>query len=971
MNNDPIALFAVAQTDGRPAAPVSAPAAFDVYTLLLDAMRLIVTAPNYAAAVQRSVAYLRGKCRLAQLIVEMQEGETIRRDTFDAPPGSDTAPVLPDAPARRVVVPLASSETRGSITFLFIPDAPHIPRDVLETLAGSLGLRLTDENMRRRAQEAEQKAARRLREVAAQADVGQALTHAPSEQTLQNIVERIARLMEAQTCSLLLLDARQQNLHIAASYGLAPDTRVQKQLLGDSIAGRVAQTQEPLLIGKSVPRDARLGGIKLRAEMGSAMLTPLQDQENRVLGVLCVRRSSDKAEFTIDEAHLFGAFATQATLALVNARLIEDLNRRAHDLLKIAALSRSLLSSIDLDAALQTTLQEVCEVVGCDRCCLYLREPDRPVFTPRLLYGYPDHIGRNPVKMGEGAVGLAARTRQPLCFDSALPVTPEAAQELRYRQMKGYARALGTSAFAALPLLTSRDACIGVLVADNKFQRGPVTRDQMNLLQAFASQAGIALENARLSEQMQDSDASLRGLKDYTDNVLQSIEAAIITTDGRGHVARCNRAAEESFQRPIRALRDMPLADALGYLRLPPDEAEHLLKLVRQVQETGEPVHRLKLTLHPQERPPATVYLMVSRLPDHKPVKNDGGKPMRSGVVIIFEDVTQEVRLEAELEKMRRLADIGQLAAKMAHEVRNALSPIKGAAQIIRSDMQNEEERREEERKQAKAKRNKGTSGDAVASGQLNSNHASCVEPEYPNEETDEQTDEATNEEPDGRAASTEWPDMIIAEVDSLSRLTSEMLDFARPTPLDPRPVALNIFVRTSVQALTSFLEEHGVRLEWRLDPDAALVQADPTQLGQVVRNLVMNAAQAMPEGGTLTLHSALDSARGEIALRFEDTGVGIPEADLERIFRPFVTTRPRGTGLGLPIVQKIVDHHGGRVEVKSRFGQGTCFTVWLPLVAPRSRFDGGFWSEEESASRIRPEGALTYEGDEGTLPDN
>lgn len=959
MNNDPVALSPTVQRHGLPAAPVSASAVFDIYTLLLDAVRVIVTAPDYAAAMQRAVAYLCDKCQLAQLVVEMQEGDAFRRDTFCELSDSDAASVLPHAPARRVVVPLISSERKGSITFVFMPDAPHIPRDVLETLAGSLGLRLADENMRRRAQEAEQKAARRLRDVAAQADVGQALTRVPSEQTLQRIVERAARLMEAQTCSLLLLDARQQNLHIAASYGLTPDARVQKQLLGDSIAGRVAQTQQPLLIGKSVPRDARLGGIKLRSELGSAMLTPLLDQQNCVLGVLCVRRPSDKPEFTVDEAHLFGAFATQATLALVNTRLIEDLNRRADDLLKIAALSRSLLSSIDLDAALQTTLQEVCDVVGCDRCCLYLREPDRPVFTPRLLHGYPNHIGRNPVKMGEGAVGLAARTRQPLCFDSALPVPPEAAQELPYRQMKGYARSLGTNAFAALPLLTSRDACIGVLVADNKLRRGPVTRDQMNLLQAFASQAGIALENARLSEQMQDSAASLRGLKDYTDNVLQSIEAAIVTTDGRGHLARCNRAAEETFQRPARALRDVPLADALAYLRLPPDEAEHLLKLVRHVQETGEPVHRLKLTLHPQERPPATVYLMVSRLPDHKPVKNDGGKPMRSGVVIIFEDVTQEVRLEAELEKMRRLADIGQLAAKMAHEVRNALSPIKGAAQIIRSDMQSEEER-----KQEKESRRKGKGGNAVTSGLLHADSAAHAEPEFLD-------DGAGNAEPDVRAANTEWPDMIIAEVDGLSRLTSEMLDFARPTPLDPRPVALNIFLRTSVQALAYFLEEHGVRLQWRLDPDAALVQADPAQLGQVVRNLVMNAAQAMPEGGTLTLHSALDRARGEIALRFEDTGVGIPEADVERIFRPFVTTRPKGTGLGLPIVQKIVDHHGGRVEVKSQVGQGTCFTVWLPLTPPQSRFDGGFWREEESTAHIRPEGALTYEGDEGTLPDN
>ncbi len=106
---------------------------------------------------------------------------------------------------------------------------------------------------------------------------------------------------------------------------------------------------------------------------------------------------------------------------------------------------------------------------------------------------------------------------------------------------------------------------------------------------------------------------------------------------------------------------------------------------------------------------------MASRLPERANERTD--KVERAGIVIIFEDVTQEMRLEAEVEKMRRLADIGQLAAKMAHEVRNALSPIKGAAQLMRSETEN-----------------------------------------------------------------PEWPDIIIAEVDGLSRLTSEMLNFARPT---------------------------------------------------------------------------------------------------------------------------------------------------------------------------------------------
>ena len=228
---------------------------------------------------------------------------------------------------------------------------------------------------------------------------------------------------------------------------------------------------------------------------------------------------------------------------------------------------------------------------------------------------------------------------------------------------------------------------------------------------------------------------------------------------------------------------------------------------------------------------------------------------------------------------MRRLADIGQLAAKMAHEVRNALSPIRGAAQIIRAELE-------------------------------------------------------------GKAGAVEWPDIIVAEVDNLSRLTSEMLDFARPTLLDPRPLSVHDFLLGAVQSLSTFLTEHRVEVQWGVPVDLPKLQADPVQLGQVVRNIVMNAAQSMPDGGALFLHADYNPTAGLLAIRFRDTGIGIARDDLDRIFRPFVTTKPKGTGLGLPIVQKIVDHHGGRVEVESQVGEGTCFSVLLPLKPTRDKAD-------------------------------
>lgn len=773
-----------------------------------------------------------------------------------------------------------------------------------------------NDKLRQQSAQAEKNAMNRLLKVAAIFGTGQALPLLEDAQLLQSIVDRMALLMEAQACSILLLDEGHNRLRIAASYGLPPDVRAQTQLLGEGIAGSIIHSEEPLLISETAQRDPRLENVTLKPGMGSAILVPMKDRDNQSLGVVCIRRRPDKTQFAAEEVKIFSIFASQTALALTNSRLVKDLNRRTGELLKISTLSRALLSTIDLDTLLRTAVEEICSVVGCDRCCLYWRESNKSVLTSRFFQGYPESISRNPVKMGEGAVGLAAESKIILHFDSQVPASSDKVELMHYRKMKGFARSLGTDSFIAIPILTSNETCIGVFVADNKLQHLPISMAQRDLLMAFVSQAGIAIENALLYEQMQINVSNLRRLKDYTDNVLQSIESAILTTDGRGHTVRCNRAAEEILNCSEKALRDVPLAEALSNLRLPAEEADRLLALALRVLETGEAVHRLKLTLHPHERPPITVYLMVSRLPDHKIDRSALARIERAGLVIIFEDVTQEVRLELELEKMRRLADIGQLAAKMAHEVRNALSPIKGAAQIIRNTM-----------------------------GKWH------------------------NEASKGH----EWPDMIIAEVDGLSQLVTEMLNFARPTSLDPRPIEINAFLETALQSMRVFLDEHGVKVCWELKENIPTIQADVVQLGQVVRNLVMNAAQSMSNGGVLTIGSEMEASQRAVAIRIEDTGRGISPEDHERIFRPFVTTRPKGTGLGLPIVQKIVDHHGGRVEIQSNVGEGTRFTVYLPLCPPVFSPDEegteNSWSQKSDLRRL--DTPLIYDRPTGNFPDN
>ena len=166
----------------------------------------------------------------------------------------------------------------------------------------------------------------------------------------------------------------------------------------------------------------------------------------------------------------------------------------------------------------------------------------------------------------------------------------------------------------------------------------------------------------------------------------------------------------------------------------------------------------------------------------------------------------------------------------------------------------------------------------------------------------------------------------------------SQFLDYARPYRGEQKPLEVADVLRKTLSLLTKENEEHGkvdivTDFAERLPP----VRADAEQLLQVFLNLSLNALQAMPQGGRLLISTGLRRAtrRGAAAAffeaRFRDTGVGIPAGDLKNLFIPFFTTKEKGTGLGLPISQRIIENHGGTIEVRSQPGEGATFTVLLP----------------------------------------
>jgi len=234
-----------------------------------------------------------------------------------------------------------------------------------------------------------------------------------------------------------------------------------------------------------------------------------------------------------------------------------------------------------------------------------------------------------------------------------------------------------------------------------------------------------------------------------------------------------------------------------------------------------------------------------------------------------------------------RLAALGEMAAGLAHEIRNPLGAIKGAAQLLITS--------------------EGTSRSAAASD------------------------------------TREFLDIIVEEANRLNNVVTRFLDYARaerPGREGADKVDLNQVVRKTEQLLRQEPQMKNVELRVRLDEQLPLIAGDPESLMQVFLNLGQNALQAMPDGGTLEILSTRRRRSrlgyGQFAeVRFRDTGIGIPRDRLKKLFIPFYTTKQKGTGLGLAISHRIINQHGGTIEVRSTIGQGSTFSVFLPAAEP------------------------------------
>jgi len=367
----------------------------------------------------------------------------------------------------------------------------------------------------------------------------------------------------------------------------------------------------------------------------------------------------------------------------------------------------------------------------------------------------------------------------------------------------------------------------------------------------------------------------------FLETLFNTIEDGVLVVDARGRIAYFNDAAIRLIGLP-QAAEGEPIHRFLREL-----DWEQIAAMDRA---GGQRVARHEFEIqYPRRR-----FLHVYAAP------LDAEKPGASGVALILHDATEaREKTFAAIESERSQA-LTLLAASVAHEIGNPLNALSIHLQLL-------------EREAKKLKKLAPEIRDSSGGSDANE-IAEKVE---------------------------HYLGVAKGEIDRLDYIITQFLQAIRPTPLQARHASLNDIVRETLELLRPELDNRGIRVEENLSKKLPLAPIDPAQIKQVLVNLCKNAMHAMTRGGVLTLCT---EARDEgVCLIVSDTGGGIPADLLNRIFEPFYTTKKKGSGLGLMIVQRIVREHGGRIQLESNVGQGTTFRIWLPLTerAPRMLAEG------------------------------
>jgi signal transduction histidine kinase len=542
-------------------------------------------------------------------------------------------------------------------------------------------------------------------------------------------------------------------------------------------------------------------------------------------------------------AIVLGATLFTPLKRLFQGLLDRALYKRSYEYRKtLLSITRDLGRERDLERFAPTLLEAIANALNLRTLALLLAdEKDPRVFKVLRAKGEGAALP-GPLVLDDWLVAQV-RDRDTLSFVSASESEPARAAMEKLS-------ALGF--FHVLPLKVE-DKIIGALVMGKKIDGSFFSRDDWELLTTISGSAALALENADLYGREIVRAMEMQRLKDYSENIIESLTVGVSVIDESDVVIGWNRVLEDQLAIRKEAALGRKLPDVLG-----PATYGALFT------QEGQPDFRLLSEITLETAGGGKKVFDIARTPLFD-------NALRAyGTIIVFEDVTDKVRLQQQLLTSEKLASIGLLSAGVAHEINTPLTGISSYIQMLQKKL-------------------------------TDTHYAQIL----------------------GK---------VEAQTDRVARIIKNLLAFAR-SPSDASFQRVDI--KQSLEEILSLIDYKLRDMNIRLDLELAAVPpiyAQGERLQQVFINIILNALDAMPKGGTLGIRLAL--ADGAAVIRISDTGTGIRPEHLSRIFDPFFTTKGvgKGTGLGLSISYAVVKEHDGRIEVRSEVGRGTTFTITLPV---------------------------------------
>jgi len=726
------------------------------------------------------------------------------------------------------------------------------------------------------------------------------------DQVLHLILEQLGQVIKYDSASIMLLS--DHTMKMVAARGFAN----QEQVMGLFFDVRQFQTMQALLRdGAAIvcdtqqdPRWAKIEGIEhIRSWLGVSLRA-----RDKVIGVLNIDKSEPDF-FHAEDIPVVSAFASHAALAIENARLYQEIKNRLEELRAVYQTSLDITAQLDIQPVLQSIAQRGTELLDAKGGGVYLYEPESQQLRLVAASGMRPGVVGITLRPGEGAAGQVVQTGEPLIVDD-------------YRTWPGRAQIYAEDKFTAVVQvpLKWQDRLIGVLSIHDEREGRRFGPDDVRKLSLLANHAAIALENARLyaearrqAEELNTLFAVGRAITSTLDlpTLLQQIMDAAVNTipsaeKGTLHLFDASRdalvvhasvgfsqpmleAAEfrpgEGYTGKVFATRQAAIIDDVHAdpRTKPLDLAEwQMAKSALCVPLIVKDAAIGTITLDNYTRCCAfgeNDLHMLTALATHAAIAIENARLYGR----VRDQLAELQKTQEQLIQSARLAAVGEFAAGVAHEVNNPLTVVQGTTELLLR-------------------------------------------------------------QPALTASLRQSLERIQAHAQRIGKVVREFLDFAhQPANVWYEPTDVRCVVEEMLGRLQDRLQADQVRLVTEFAPDLPRVPAAPAQLHQAFTNIVLNALEAMRtcRQKELRVSTRLEPGSGGsgngLAIVFQDTGVGIPAPHLPRLFDLGFTTkvedgRARGMGLGLFLADRIIQSHGGCIRVESQVGQGSTFTVLLPV---------------------------------------